>query len=86
MSTATDMFQAWHDDGDDDAHAIAQVTYEIVEDMAERYDLDLNLAYKAELELLLNKIVRRSIDWDKIAEDDENARGWEEARREALNK
>ena len=84
MSKVTDMFQAWHDDGDDDVHAIASVSNEIAEDMAEKYDLDLNYAYQAKLEMLLNEIVRHSIDWDEIAENDRNAQEYDEARRAAI--
>ena len=40
MSNITDMAQAWHDDGDDDSHAIDKVTGEILEATIEKYGLE----------------------------------------------
>lgn len=84
MSRITDIAQAWHDDGDDDAHVIYQTANEIVEDMAERYGLEMTQAQQMQIEMALHEPVKNSIDWDKIAEDDENAREWDEARRSGL--
>lgn len=86
MSNITDMAQAWHDDGDDDSHAIDKVTGEILEATIEKYGLEPTEVQEARLEMILREIVEESIDWKKIADDDDNARGWEDARRSALYK
>ena len=86
MSTVTDMAQAWHDNGDDDAHVIYQVANEIAEATAEKYDLDMTEAQQAKLEMALHDIVNDSIDWDEIADNDENAREYARAKREAIYK
>lgn len=84
MSLVTDMAQAWHDDGDDAAHVIYQATNEIVEATIEKYGLEPTKAQQINLEMALHEIVKESIDWDEIAENDENAREWDEARRAAI--
>ena len=62
MSNVTDMAQAWHDDGDDNAHVIYNVTTEIVESTIEKYDLELTEVQQAKLEMTLHEIVEDSID------------------------
>lgn len=86
MSTVTDMAQAWHDDGDDNAHVLYNVAEEIAEATIEKYDLEPSGPQRAKLEMVLHEIIDDSIDWDKIAEDDENARDFEDARMSALYK
>ena len=49
MSTVTDMAQAWHDNGDDDAHVIYQIANEIAEATAEKYDLEMTDAQQEKL-------------------------------------
>lgn len=84
MSLVTDMAQAWHDDGDDNAHVIYQVSNEIVEATAEKYGLELTDVQQAQLEIAFHEIVNESIDWDEIAENDRNAQEYDEARRAAI--
>lgn len=86
ISQTTELAQYWHDDGDDNAHVIYKVTREIVESTIEKYELEVTEAQQAQLETLLHDIVNDSIDWDELADADENARGWYEAKMDALNK
>ena len=83
-SKVTELAQYWHDEGDDDAHVIYQVSNEIVESTIEKYELEVTDAQQAQLEMLFHDIVEESIDWDELAAADENARGWYEARQEYL--
>jgi hypothetical protein len=82
----TDMVQRWHNDGDDDAHAIYNVGESIAEETVLRYNLEPTQEQQKRLEFILHEIIEESVDWDKIAADDENAREWEEAKQSALYK
>ncbi len=80
----TDLAQAWHDDGCDDKRVIDNVLDEVMYDILERYDLEPSDHEEAKLEMLLRGIVTEQIDWDEIAENDRNARDYDDAKRSAL--
>lgn len=82
----TDMVQEWHDDGDDNAHAIYNAGEEIIEATIEKYNLEPTNEQKMRLAFIMHEIIEDSVDWDKISADDENAREWDEAKRSALYK
>lgn len=86
MSAITDMVQVYHNNGDDDEHAVYNAANEIAESACETYDLDRTTAELTRLEQVLYEIIWHSVDWKQIADDDENAREWDEARRDALGK
>lgn len=80
----TDWAQAWHDDGCDDKRVIDNVTDELMYDILEAYDLEPSDHEEAKLEMLLRGIVTEQIDWEEIAENDRNARDYDDARRSAI--
>lgn len=84
MNLVTEKAQEWHDDGRDNAHVIYLVANDIVESAIEKWGLEVTDAQQAQLEMYLHDIVDESIDWEEIEAADENARGWEEAKRDAL--
>ena len=86
MANVTEIAQAWHDDGDDDSHVVAKTTTEILESIIENYDLTPTMVQESALEMILSEIVELSIDWQKLADDDENAASFEDAKRSALNR
>lgn len=86
MSEVTRMVQAWHNDGDDDQTATYKAAGEIAEATCEKYGLNWTKSQLAELEDILHELVLDSVIWEKIEQDDENARDWEDAKRSALNK
>lgn len=79
----TDLAQAWHDDGCDDKRVIDNVLDEVMYDILERYDLELSDHEEAKLEMLLRGVVTEQINWDEIAENDRNARDYDDAKRSA---
>lgn len=84
MSSATELVQAWHDQGDDDRHAIDNATETIVEMTILDYGLEPTEAQEAKLNALIREIVESSVDWTKISDADENAKADDEAWRDAI--
>ena len=85
-NAVTELARKWNADGQDHAHIIYNVSDEIAQEMIDKFDLDVTDAQGARLEMALHDIVEDSIDWDVLADDDENAADWEDARRSAIYK
>ena len=85
-NAVTELARKWNADGQDHAHIIYNVSDEIAQEMVDKFDLDVTDAQGARLEMALHDIVEDSIDWDVLADDDENAADWEDARRSAIYK
>ena len=84
-SRITDVVQAYHDDGFSDRDAMdsaaGDMCYELCEKWGLEYPSDAELEAFAKVMLPL---IDASVDWQEIADADQDAREWDEARRDAI--
>lgn len=87
MATITELVQAYHDDGLTDAQAMDAAAADILEKMSEDYGLEYPSDTDAQVfAVLMRRNIKESVDWGRIAEDDQNAKDWLDARDEALRR
>ena len=86
ITKVTEAARDWNKDGQDDAHIVYYVAEEIAQAMIDEYELDVTDAQLAKLEIALHDIVKDSIDWSVLAQDNESAADWEDAKRSAIYK
>lgn len=87
VSKITEVVQAYHDDNFDDRHAVEAAAGDMLYDMCESWGLEYpDGKLEDEFAKVMASLIEESVDWQHLADCDENARGWEEARREALYK
>ena len=85
--TITDIVQGYHDDGFDDRHAREAAAGVLLYDLCEKYGLEYpDGTLEDNFAKLMYDPIAESVDWEKIADDDENAREYDEAKREAMYK
>lgn len=83
----TDIVQGYHDDGMDDRHAIEAAAVSILYDTCEKFGLDYPSGKQEDdFAAVMHSLIDESVDWQRIAEDDDNAREYDEAKREAMYK
>lgn len=82
----TEMAEFWQQDGLPDSQIIDNVTDEVVYDVIDQYELNLSDVQEARLTMLMRSIVTENVNWDKLSENNENARDWEDAKRSAIYK
>lgn len=87
MATITELVQAYHDDGLTDAQAMDAAAADILEKISEDYRLEYSSDTEAQVfAVLMRQNIKNSVDWQQIAEDDQNAKDWLDARDEALRR
>ena len=86
ITKVTEAARDWNNDGQDGPHIIYYVASEIAQAMIDEYELEVTDAQLAKLEMALHDIVDDSIDWDVLAQDDESAADWDDAKRSAIYK
>lgn len=89
MSTTriTDVVQAYHDDNFDDKHAVDAAAEDMLYELCERWGLEYpDDALVDKFAAIMRPTIEESVDWQEIADADEDAREWDEARREAMYK
>ena len=82
----TEMAEFWQQDGLPDSQIIDNVTYEVLYDFIDQYELSLSDTQEAKLTMLIRSIVTENVNWDKLSENNENAADWDDAKRSAIYK
>lgn len=84
-SKITELVQGYHDDGYDDRHAIEAAAGDMLYDTCEHFGLEYpDGAQEEAYAEAMYQLIADSVDWQKIADDDEDAREYDEAKREAM--
>lgn len=85
MSTITEIVQGYHDDGMDNKHAIEAASGYILYDLCEKYGLEYPSGKQEDdFAVAMHSLIDESVDWRKIANDDADAREYDDAKRKAM--
>lgn len=85
LSRITDVVQAYHDDGLNNRSSIDSAANDMLDELCEAWGLEYPDEATADRFVeVMRPLIDESVDWQQIADDDENAREWDEARREAI--
>lgn len=86
MKKITDMALDWHSEGMTDKQVVDNVADDIMNEIIDKYDLDLNEPQIAKLEMLLCEITSDNIEWDLLDDADKEVAAYEDAKRSAIYK
>lgn len=84
INKLTKIALEWHSDGLDDGRVLDNVLDTVLYDFLEEYGIELSDREEPKLEMLLRSIIMENIDWDELAEADQEARDYEDAKRSAI--
>ena len=84
INKLTKIALEWHSDGLDDGRVLDNVLDTVLYDFFEEYGIELSDREEPKLEMLLRSIIMENIDWDELAEADQEARDYEDAKRSAI--
>lgn len=80
----TKLALQWHSDGLDDKQVLDNVLDDVIYDILEEFGIELSDRQEPRLETIMRSIVDENIDWDELAEADQEARDYEDAKRSAI--
>ena len=84
-SRITEVVQAYHDDNFSDRDAMDSAAGDMFYEICEKWGLDYpDDAMIEKFENLMRPLISESVDWQEIADADQDAREWDEARRDAI--
>ena len=85
VNRITELVQAYHDDNFNNRSAMDSAAGDMLYKLCDLYGLEYPDDSTVDaFAKLMRPVIEDSVDWQQIADDDENAREWDEARREAI--
>ena len=80
----TQLVQAYHDDGADTRHTLDSAADTLIMEQCEDLHIDLTEDEYNKFMCIMRCVCTDYTDWEAIAEADEEARAYEEAKRSAI--